>query len=111
MLIVVALYSAVGRLILIDAGGGNQYGGHHGQAAKSGSHHVAHYVAVIVFAGPDITALRTDNPGDGVVDQSVEIFNAGSLKFFLVFRVVDFLENILEAMVVFFRNGILSSEP
>ena len=91
----------MGRLILIDAGGGNQYGGHHGQTAKSGSHHVAHYVAVIVFAGPDITAFRTDNPSNGVVDQSVEIFNAGSLKFFLVFRVVDFLENILEAWSYF----------
>ena len=105
------LYSSVSSLILIDAAGRYQYGSHHGQIAVSGSYHIGHYITIIVLAGPDESALRTDDTGYGIIDQGIEICNAQFLEFCLVLVIIDLLENILEGMIVFFGNGVLGGEP
>ena len=106
MLVVVALYGTVCRFIFIGSVRGNKHRSHHRQTAKSCSHHIAHYVTVIILAGPDVSALTAHNSGHSVVDQGIEILYAGLLEFFLVFSVIDLLKNILETVVIFFRNGV-----
>ncbi len=105
------LYGSVSSLILIDTAGRYQYGSHHGQIAVSGSYHIGHYITIIVLAGPDESALRTDDTGYGIIDQGIEICNAQFLEFCLVLVIIDLLENILEGMIVFFGNGVLGGEP
>ena len=55
--------------------------------------------------------MRTDHTSHCVVDQGVEIFDAGSLKLFLVLVVVDLLEDVLEGVVVLLGDGVLGCEP
>ena len=98
-------------LVLINAAGRYQYRGHHGQIAVSGSYHIGHYITIIILTCPDESALRTDDTGYGIIDQSVEIFDAQFLKFSLILVIIDLLENILEGMIVFFGNGVLGGEP
>lgn len=95
------LYGSVSSLVLIDTTGRYQYRGHHGQIAVSGSYHIGHYITVVVLTCPDESALGTDDTGYGIIDQSVEIFDAQFLEFSLVFIIIDLLENILEGMIVF----------
>ena len=98
-------------LVLINAAGRYQYRGHHGQIAVSGSYHIGHYITIVVLTCPDESALRTDDTGYGIIDQSVEIFDAQFLKFSLILVIIDLLKNILEGMIVFFGNGVLGGEP
>lgn len=94
------LYGSVSSLVLINAAGRYQYGGHHGQIAISGSYHIGHYITIIVLTCPDESALGTDDTGYGIIDQSVEIFNAKFLEFSLVLVIINLLENILKSMIV-----------
>ena len=105
------LNGAVCSLILIDAVRRNQNGSHHCQRTVSGGNHIGHHIAIVVLASPDITAVRTDDTGNCVVDQGVEVLDAYCLELFLVFVVVDLLENILEGVVILLGNGILGCEP
>ena len=105
------LYGSVSSLVLINAAGRYQYGGHHGQIAISGSYHIGHYITIIVLTCPDESALGTDDTGYGIIDQSVEIFNAKFLEFSLVLVIINLLENILKSMIVLFGNCIFSREP
>ena len=105
------LYRTVRRFIFVNAGGGDQYAGHHRQRTEGGSDHIAHHVAVIVFARPDVTAVGTHYARDGVVDQGVEVGDARSLELFLIFVLEYFRENILEGVVVLFADRILGREP
>ena len=107
MLVVVALHGAVGGFVLILAVGAYQYGGHHGQRAEAGRHHITHDVAVIVLESPEHSALRADDTGDGVVDQSVEILDAGLLESFFVLCVIELLEDSLKVSVVSLGDRIL----
>ena len=73
----------------------NEYGGHHRQAAKRRGYHIAHNVAVIVFARPYKAALRAYHAGDGIVDKRVKILYPKLLKalfIFLVYPCKYFLE-------------------
>ena len=64
VLIVVALDGAVGRLILIIRRRGRPARrSSWPETAEGGSDHVAHHVAVVVLAGPDITRPPTGRPG------------------------------------------------
>ena len=109
--VIVARHRAVRRLILVSAVRGDEYARHQAQAAERRGHHVAHHVAVIVFARPDEAALGAHHARHGVVDQRVEILDAGFLKLFLIVSVINFLENILEAVIVDLRNGVLRGKP
>ena len=91
--------------------GGNQHGSHHGQGTEGGGNHVAHHISVVVLAGPDKSALCLHHPGNGVINQRIEIGDACLLKFLFVLTVMDLLENILEGMVVLFGNGIFGGKP
>ena len=106
-----ALYSAVGSLVLIDAGGADQDRGHHGKGSEAGRHHIAHDVAVIVFERPQESALGPHDTGNCIVDQRVEKFKAFCIKFFFVFILIDLLEDFLEIAVVDLGDGILGGEP
>ena len=88
-----------------------QHGRHHSKTAESGRHHVAHDVPVIILARPDISAFRTDHARNSVVDQGIEILDPERFKFFFIFRIINFLENILEGMVVNLRDRIFSRKP
>ena len=101
----------MGSLVLVVAVGGDQHRGHHGQGAEGGGDHIAHHVAVVVLAGPDKAALAADDAGHGVVDEGVEILDAQGLELLLVLGVVNFLENILEGVVILFGDGILGGKP
>ena len=46
-----------------------------------------------------------------LVDQAVEVGDAGSLELVLVLGVVDLLEDVLEGVVVLLRDGVLGAEP
>ena len=67
--------SAVSGLEFGSAVGGHQDGGHHSQGAESGGDHVAHDIAVVVLAGPDVAAFAADDAGNGVVNEGVEVGN------------------------------------
>ena len=105
------LYGAVSGFIFISAVRAYQHGGHHGKITVSGCHHVTHYVAVIVLAGPDEAALGTDHARHGVVDQRVEILDAKLLKLCLILVVINLLEDVLEVVVILLRDGILGRKP
>ena len=102
---------AVRRLILVYAVRGDENARHQAKAAESGSDHVAHHVAVIIFACPNEASLGTDHTGHSVIDQRIEVFNACGVEFLLILRVEDLLENILEAVIVFLGNGVLGGKP
>ena len=104
-------HRAVGRLVLEAAVRRHQHTGHHGQGAKGGGHHIAHHIAVIVLARPDIAALRLHHTRHRVIDQCVEICDAGIFELLRILAVKNLLENILEGVVVFFGDGILGGKP
>ena len=106
-----ALYRAVRGFILVNAVRGDEHGGHHGKTAVRRRDHVAHHVAVVVFAGPNVAAFTANHARNGVVDQRVEVFNADFFKLLFIFRVVNFLENILKAVVVGLRNRVFCRKP
>ena len=111
MTIIVSLNCSVGSLILKISLRGYQYRGHHGKRAKCGRYHVAHNISVIVLACPDKTAICLHNTGYDIIDQTVEIGQAGFLKFILKLCIKDLLENLFKSSIVCFGNGILASEP
>ena len=104
-------YGAVRGLVLEIAVRAYENACHHGKRAEGGGNHIAHNIAVIVLACPDETAFAADDTGNGVINQRVEIGNSESLETLLVFCIVDFLEDILETVVVFFTDRILCGEP
>ena len=106
-----ALHRAVGSLVLVDAGGRHQHGGHHGQVAVGRGHHVGHDIPVIILAGPDEASLGADYPGHRIVYQGIEILDAQRLELLLVLRLKNLLKDILERMIIFLGNGVLSGEP
>ena len=105
------LNGTVGRFVLIVAVGRYQNGGHHGQGTESCGGHVGLHVAVIVLESPDKTALGTDHAGYGVVDQGIEIGDAGFFEGLFELFVIEPLEDGLEVAVIGLGNGILAGEP
>ena len=81
------------------------------RGTKGGCHHVAHDVAIVVLAGPDHSTAGTDDTGDNIVDESIEIFNPARFIPRFIFLVIDFLENVLEAMIIDFRDRVLRGKP
>ena len=104
-------HGAVSRLVLVFSVGADQNACHHGKRTESRAYHIAHNVAVVVFARPDVAALRPDNARHRVVDESVKILQAHFFKGFFVIGFVNLLKNLLERAVVFFAYGVLGGEP
>lgn len=101
MLIVMALYGSVRRLVLVLSVRCDKHGGHHCQRTERAGYHIAHHIAVIVLARPDIAALRLHHTRHRVIDQCVEICDAGIFELLRILAVINLLENILEGVVVF----------
>ena len=55
--------------------------------------------------------MASDNAGDRIVDERVKIFDARRRELFLVFRIKNIVENIFEAVVVGFGNGVFRCKP
>ena len=106
-----ALYRSVSRFIFKVSVRRYQYRSHHGKRTKGRGYHIAHYVAVIILAGPDKSALCFHDSGYGIVDQSIEICDPCGLKFFFVLFVINFLENIFKGVVILFGDSILGGKP
>ena len=111
VLVVVALHGAVRGLVLVVALRAHQHRRHHGKRAEGARHHVAHHVAVVVLAGPDEAAVGLHHARHGIVDERVEVLDPGFLEARGVLGVVDILEDVLEAVIVLFRDGVLRGEP
>ena len=102
---------SVRGLVLIAAVRRYQHRCHHRKGSECRRDHIAHNVAVVVFARPDVAALRLHHTRYRVVDQRIEVGDACFFKSIRIFCVKDFLHDILEGMVIFFGNGILGGKP
>ena len=111
ILVVVARDCTVRGFVLKLAVRRNEHGGHHCQGAERRRHHVGHHVAIVVLARPDKPALAAHDARHGIINQRIEIGNARLLKLFLILRIENFLENVLEAVIVGLADGILRGEP
>lgn len=90
---------------------GYKYGSHHGKRAERRRNHVAHHIPVIVLACPDISAFRLHNAGNRIVDQGIEINDACRFELLIIFRIIDFLENVLERMVILLGDCVFCRKP
>ena len=111
MLIIMSLNGSVCSFILIISMRGYKYGSHHGKRAERSGDHDAHHIAVIIFAGPDKAALRADHARNRIVDQGIEISDAGFLELGLIFGIKDLLEDVFKGVVILFGDGVLCREP
>ena len=108
VLAVVAGDGPVGRLGLDRlAVGAHQHARHQAERAEALGDGVGLDVAVVVFAGPDVTALPLQRGGDHVVDQAVFVGEAGGLELLLELGLVDLGEEVLEAPVVALEDRVL----
>ncbi len=99
---------AVGRLGLDRAAvGAHQHTGHQAEGAEPLGDGVRLDVAVVVFAGPHVTALPLQRGGDHVVDQAVFVGQVGGLEFSFELGLVDLGEEVLEAPVVALEDRVL----
>ncbi len=87
-----------------------EHGRHQSERAEALRDSVALHVAVIVLAGPDVTALPLHGRGDHVVDETVLVGEAGVFELLLELFEEDLLEDVLEATVVGLEDGVFSRE-
>ena len=109
--VVVAGDGAMGGFVFIVAIGADEDTGHHGQGAEGGGDHIAHDVAIVIFARPDKASLGADDAGNGIVNEGIKVGDAGFFKVLFVVVVINFLENQFEGLVVLFGDGIFGGEP
>ncbi len=102
---------AVGRLGLDGlAIGRHQDARHQAERAEPLGDRVRLDVAVVVLAGPDVAALPLERRRDHVVDQPVLVGDVRLLELLLELRVVDLLEDVLEAAVVALQDRVLGRQ-
>ncbi|MNN18816.1 hypothetical protein D3C81_1320350 [compost metagenome] len=90
--------------------GGHEDRRHEAEGAEALSHDVRLHVAVVVLARPDETTRPLDGGGHHVVDQTVFVGQAARLELFGVVGVEHFLEDVLEATVIGFEDGVLGRQ-
>ena len=111
MLAEVAGDGAVSRFRLHRlAVGSDEDGCHQSKGSVTLCHGVALHISVIVLTGPDESSVPFHRAGDHVVDEPVLIGDACGLELRLEFVLEDFLEDVLEASVVFFEDRILGAQ-
>ena len=64
-------------------------------------------ITVVVLAGPNEATARFDDIRNHIINKAMLIPETLCLKLFSVISVVDFLEDILEATIVFLENCVL----
>lgn len=110
MLIVMALYGSVRRLVLVLSVRCDKHGGHHCQRTERAGTilltHRRHSSCTPRYSRPPTSHTR-----HRVIDQCVEICDAGTFELLRILAVKNLLENILEGVVVFFGDGILGGKP
>lgn len=67
---------------------------------------IALNIAVIIFAGPNVSSFRLDHISHHIVYKSMLIPNLEIFKLFYILFIIDFLEDILEPSIVFLQNGV-----
>ena len=85
----------------------NKNGSHHCKRTECGRYHVAHNIAVIVFARPDESAFAADNAGNGIINQRVEICQSEFFKFGTIIVLEFFFKHAFELAVVNLCNRVL----
>ncbi len=88
----------------------HQHRGHQAERAETLRHHVGLHVAVIVLAGPHIAAGPFHRGRHHVVDQAMLVGQLSLVELRLEFRGEDFVEDVLEAPVVDFQDGVLGRQ-
>ena len=106
-----ALNSAVCGLIFKLAVWRNKNARHHRKAAACRSNHVAHNVAVIVFASPENAAFVLHYARNNIVDERIEVGESVFLKICLEFRIENLLENFLETAVISLADCVFCRKP
>jgi len=101
---------AVGGLGLDAAISSLEHGGHETERAVALGDNIGLHITIVVLAGPDEATAGLDGVGDHIVDEAMLVPEASSLKLSLVFGLVDLLEDILEATIVFLQDGVLGGE-
>ncbi len=101
---------AVGSFGLNRAVGGLKDRGHETEGAVALSDNIGLDITVVVLASPDVAAARLDGVGNHIIDETVLVPKTSSLKLGLVFGIVDFLEDILEATIVLLQDSVFGCE-
>ena len=86
--------------------GAQQNRGHQPQRPIPLSHNIGLNIAVIVLTRPDKAASIAQSLSDHIVNQAMLVEQALFLKILLEFLLVDGLEQIFEAPVIGFQNGV-----
>ena len=66
--------------------------------------------AIVVLAGPDITAIPFHCTGDHVIDQPVFVGDACGFEFVFKLSLVDMLEQLQKPAIILFENGVLGRQ-
>ena len=108
---VVARHRAVRRLGLDGlAVRRHQHRGHEAERAEALGHGIRLHVAVVVLAGPEEAAGPFERGRHHVVDQAVLVGDVLLVEAVLELGLEDLLEQVLEAPVVDFQDGVLGRE-
>lgn len=86
---------------------GDEFTGHHAQRAEALCEDVRLNVTIVILTRPDKPSRRFDGLSNHVVDKTVLVVDAQLFEFTLVLPIIDFLEDVLEATIVPFHDGVL----
>mgnify|MGYP007132323313 CR=1 FL=1 len=89
---------------------GHEHGGHEAQRTEALGHGVGLHIAIVVLAGPDVTAVPLQGAGHHVVDQAVLVSQAGLGVPVLVFGLEHLGKDVLELAVVGLQNRVLGGQ-
>lgn len=89
-----------------DVSGSLQDTGHESQTSVTLGQSVGLDISVVVLASPDESSFGFDDVGHHIIDQTVFVPESFGLEVFLVFGVIEVLENVFESTIVFLHNGV-----
>ncbi len=90
--------------------GSDQHRGHQSERSEALGHRIALDVAVIVLAGPNECPFPLKRGGYHVIDEPVLVGDTGFPEKVTEFCREHLLEDLLEAAVVLFQNGVFRGE-
>lgn len=74
------------------------------------SYAIALHVSIVILTGPHIASLRFHHIGHHIIDQPVFVPQFLVFELFLVFFIIEFLEDIFESSVIFFEDGVFGGK-
>ena len=80
---------------------------HHTQRTETLCEDITLDITIVVLASPNEATLALNGLGNHVVNETMLVVNASSLELRLVGALVDVLEDILEATIVFLHDSVL----